>query len=204
MADEATIYRRWSSKARLVIDALATIKPPLDDIDTGSLDGDLAAMIDVSCGTRTGFGSRVMCGIASAFGRDPELLSAFEARFTQPRIEGIAVILHRARERGELPEHLEIPFVATIVPSLVLQRALMTGQPADRSYIEQVVGQVLLPMLGRPARTRERPWPTSPPALSPLSTTVARPRNLLNPRPTLPRHPRRLRPEFADQVRRSR
>jgi hypothetical protein len=35
----------------------------------------------------------------------------------------------------------------------MLQRALTTGQPAGRAYAEKVVGTVLLPVLGRPART---------------------------------------------------
>ena len=38
---KATIYRRWSSKEQLVLDALRSAMSPLDDVDTGSLRGDL-------------------------------------------------------------------------------------------------------------------------------------------------------------------
>ena len=45
-ASKATLYRRWSTKAELVIDAIERAKgaPQLHDADTGSLRGDLIAM----------------------------------------------------------------------------------------------------------------------------------------------------------------
>src|ERR1041384_7641287 len=46
---KTTIYRRWSSKAELVIDAMATLKPALDTIDSGTLDGDIELLIAASC-----------------------------------------------------------------------------------------------------------------------------------------------------------
>src|ERR1700709_873862 len=48
-AGKATVYRRWSSKAELVIDAVACMKSadvdPATLPDTGTLRGDLVAMI---------------------------------------------------------------------------------------------------------------------------------------------------------------
>ena len=48
-ASKATLYRRWSTKASLVVDALSRSKhaPELQDPDTGSLRGDLLAQ---ACG----------------------------------------------------------------------------------------------------------------------------------------------------------
>ena len=42
-ASKATLYRRWDTKASLVVDALVRAKqaPTVDDHDTGSLRGDL-------------------------------------------------------------------------------------------------------------------------------------------------------------------
>ena len=94
---------------------------------------------------------QVMVSICSALGREPDLLEAFQKRATEPRIERIAALLKRARERGELADHVDIPMAASLVPSLMLQRALMTGAPAGRDYAEQVVRSVLLPVLGRPS-----------------------------------------------------
>jgi AcrR family transcriptional regulator len=158
---KATVYRRWSSKAELVIDAMATLKPAIDAIDTGTLEGDIELMVVAACSPHSQRLQRVMVSICSALPREPELLEAFKTRFTEPRIARITGMLERARGRGELGPDVDVAMAASLVPSLMLQRALMTGQPAGRVYAEQVVGSVLLPVLGRPAR--------------PLSTTDTEP-----------------------------
>ncbi len=149
---KATVYRRWSNKAELVIDAMATLKPAFEAIDSGSLDGDIEMMIAASCSPHTERLMQVMASICSALPREPELLEAFRIRFTEPRIARITGILERARERGELGPDIDVAMAASLMPSLMLQRVLMTGQPAGRTYAEQVVSSVLLPVLGRPAR----------------------------------------------------
>ena len=149
---KATVYRRWGNKAELVIDAMATLKPVIDNVDTGSLDGDIELVIAASCSPGSQRLLQVMVSISSALPREPDLLEAFKTRFTEPRIARIAAILERAQRRGELGPDVDVAMAASLVPSLMLQRVLMTGQPAGRGYAEQVVGSVLLPVLGRPAR----------------------------------------------------
>lgn len=149
---KATVYRRWSSKAELVIDAMATLKPAIDTIDTGTLEGDVELLIATSCSPRSQRLQQVMVSVCSALPREPDLLEAFKTRFTEPRIARIANMLERARGRGELGPEVDLAMAASLVPSLMLQRALMTGMPAGRVYAEQVVGSVLLPVLGLPVR----------------------------------------------------
>lgn len=149
-AGKATIYRRWSSKVELVIDAVELVKPQLQSVDTGSLETDLQALVDAACTRKSEFAHAVMCGVASALGRDPDLLAAFNERFTQPRVDRIRGVLENARERGELGDHVDIDFAATIVPSLIQQRALLTGCSIERSFVQHAYDQVLRPMLGLP------------------------------------------------------
>ena len=149
---KATVYRRWGGKAELVIDAMATLKPALGTIDTGSLEGDMDLMIAASCSPLSQRLSEVMVSVCSALPREPDLLDAFKTRFTEPRIALITGMLERARRRGELAPEIDIALAASLVPSLMLQRALMTGQPAGRAYAEKIAGSVLLPVLGLPPR----------------------------------------------------
>lgn len=149
---KATIYRRWGNKAELVIDAMATLKPSVDTIDTGSLDGDIEMMTGASTSPNSQRLYEVMVSIGSALAREPELLEAFRTRFTEPRIARTVAVLERARARGELGPEVDIPMAASLVPSLMLNRVLMTGKPAGRAYAEQVVRSLLLPVLGRPPR----------------------------------------------------
>jgi AcrR family transcriptional regulator len=150
---KATVYRRWSSKAELVIDAMATLKTSIDSIDTGALDGDIELMVGTAGSPTSQRLQQVMVSVCSALPREPGLLEAFRTRFTEPRIAAIAAALHRARERGEIGDDIDIEMAASLVPSLMLQRALMTGRPAGHAYARKIVGSVLLPVLGRPPRT---------------------------------------------------
>lgn len=145
---KTTVYRRWSSKAELVIDAMATLKPAIDSIDSGTLEGDIELLIAASCSPHSQRLQQVMVSVCSALPREPDLLEAFKNRFTEPRIARITNMLERARSRGELGPEVDVSIAASLVPSLMLQRALMTGKPAGRVYAEQVVGSVLLPVLG--------------------------------------------------------
>ncbi|MCW2926496.1 MAG: TetR family transcriptional regulator, partial [Thermoleophilia bacterium] len=147
-AGKATLYRRWASKAELVMDALALVKPSIPSIDTGSLETDLAALVDIGCSKHSSFTSSVMCGVASALGRDPELLACFRERITEPRIARIREVLERAQARGEIAADVDVVFASSIVPSLTLQRALLTGAAGDRAYVQDIVAKVLRPMLG--------------------------------------------------------
>ncbi|MCX6469494.1 MAG: TetR/AcrR family transcriptional regulator [Corynebacteriales bacterium] len=149
---KATVYRRWKSKADLVIDAMATLKPVAGAIDTGSLDEDIEQMAAVSCSPQSQRLLQVMTSVCSALSREPDLLEAFRTRFTEPRIERLTEILDRARRRGELAPHIDVAMAASLLPSLMLHRALTTGRPAGRAYAEQIVSTVLRPVLGLPAR----------------------------------------------------
>src|SRR4051812_12202770 len=74
-ASKATLYRRWTTKAELVVDAISRAKgcPMPENVDTGSLRGDLISM---SCG-QGGFTEEmplsVMAGLLTALHRDEDL-----------------------------------------------------------------------------------------------------------------------------------
>jgi AcrR family transcriptional regulator len=145
---KATVYRRWSSKATVVIDAFTRLKPALVPIDTGSLTDDLDALRAAYCGSASGDSLRMIRGIAAALPRDADLMEAFQSQFARPRRARIEHILERARERGELGAHVDIPFVAEVFPSMMFQHLILQGEPASPDYVARVIDQVLRPLLG--------------------------------------------------------
>src|SRR3954470_20086273 len=76
-AGKATLYRRWPSKAALVIDAAVCMKQGmsrLEDLpDTGTLRGDLVALIRPHSMEDSERRMRVMGGVVSMLSRDPQL-----------------------------------------------------------------------------------------------------------------------------------
>jgi AcrR family transcriptional regulator len=151
-AGKATLYRRWPSKAELVIDAVACLKQtdldPSNLPDTGTLRGDLVAMIKtptIQDGERK---LRIMAGLASMISRSPELADAAREAIVAPRIAVNRMFLTRARARGEIAPDADIDLIAAISPSMVTYRTLMLGEPVTREFIIRLIDEVILPAAG--------------------------------------------------------
>src|SRR5256885_4422723 len=86
-ASKATLYRRWTTKAELVVDAISRAKgcPMPEDVDTGSLRGDLISMSCGEGGFTDEFLMSVIAGLLIVLHRDDELQKAFRERFLAPR-----------------------------------------------------------------------------------------------------------------------
>jgi len=151
-AGKATLYRRWPSKAELVIDAVACLKQTDLDAatipDTGSLRGDLVAMIKTPTIEEGERKLRVMAGLASMISRSPELADAARDAIVAPRIALNRMFLQRAVDRGEIPADADLDLVATIAPAMVSYRALMLGIPATREFMIALIDDVILPAVG--------------------------------------------------------
>jgi AcrR family transcriptional regulator len=155
-AGKATVYRRWRSKAELVVDAVACRAPAIGPPpDTGSLRGDLHAMVTRKLGALEPGEADQMLGLVSALPRHPELQRAFRECFITPRHGMLGQILERAVARGEIPSARDLAVVADVLPALVLHRLFLTGRPPDEEFLRSVVDQVLVPLATAPAPTAE-------------------------------------------------
>lgn len=171
-AGKATLYRRWPSKAHLVIDAVACLKR--DDLDpdrlpdTGTLRGDLVAMIKTPTLDDGERKLRIMAGIASMVSRSPELGEAARLAIVEPRVAANRLLLHRARERGEIPADADIDLAATIAPAMFAYRVLLLRQPMRRDTMIDLIDRVILPAVGiRPAPDQTSPAGSTSAAASP-------------------------------------
>lgn len=148
---KGALYRRWPSKAKLVVDAMVRGREqvaPLSLPDTGSLSGDLEAMaaqipdFDEAAMRQVG----ILLGIVGAATRDPELREALAGSgFEQPR-QAMADVLRRAAARGEIPPEVDIDLIPEIVLGLNLVR-LVSGQLPDRKHQERVLQHVIYPLI---------------------------------------------------------
>jgi AcrR family transcriptional regulator len=151
-ASKATLYRRWSTKAALVVDAILRSKETLQapETDTGSLRGDLVAM---SCGhggltdERT---SQTMAGVVTALHHDPDFAQEFRSRVVQPKLEVARRIFERARARGEITADLDLDLLSPALAGIVLHRSFVLGLPVDELTVARVVDEIILPAATRP------------------------------------------------------
>ena len=156
-AGKATVYRRWASKSELVIDAVACMKTADIDFDalpdTGTLRGDLVAMIkphSIEDGAKK---LQVMAGLVSMLSRHPELADAVRAAVIEPRSSANRIFFQRAIERGEIPADVDVALLSQIGGAMASHRTLILRKPVDRAFVLSVIDGVILPACGiRPVR----------------------------------------------------
>lgn len=149
-ASKATLYRRWSSKANLVIDALKHSKGPHDYPDTGSLRGDLQGAFCGMGGLTDPDAIAVFSSVITAIGRDPEFAEQFREGFLAEKLEGSRTIWARAKARGELRDDVDLDLLEPALAGVVLHRVFMLGQLPDEDLITRVIDQIILPAALRP------------------------------------------------------
>jgi AcrR family transcriptional regulator len=147
-ASKATLYRRWSSKANLVVDALAHSKGPHEFPDTGSLRGDLQAGFCANGGLTDPNAVAVFSSVLTAIARDPEFAEQFRERFIADKITLSRAAWDRARQRGELREDVDLDLIEPALAGIVLHRVFVMGEQPDTDLITRVIDQIILPAAG--------------------------------------------------------
>ncbi len=147
-ASKATLYRHWSTAGALLIDAMDATFRPLPVPDTGRLDTDLAELLSAAATLlqRTEF-PRLLAAFIDAAERDPAL-GALHADLTRRRREPVLRVLARARERGDLPGHLDPEIVTDLLTAPLFYRRFIAHQPIPARLIDDIITHVL----GTPAR----------------------------------------------------
>jgi AcrR family transcriptional regulator len=145
---KATIYRRWRTKQDLVVDTIhelnrAEITPP----DTGSLEGDLRAMLHSLVGLINGPAGAATLSLLSTVPHQPALAAAFRNGPMGVWRHGFEQIWERAEQRGEVRPGLSGSAQGEAASALLVQRWLLTGGPVDDAYADEVLEDVVLPLL---------------------------------------------------------
>ena len=144
-ASKATLYRRWSSKPELVVDAVCSHKehPPVPD--TGTLRGDLIAAY---CGLG-GLGDQrsmaVLAAVVTAMSRDEEFAAVYRRDFIGPKQRGMRLVMERARDRGEIRDDVDLDLLAPALPGIVLHRVFLLGDEGTPELVAKVIDQIILP-----------------------------------------------------------
>lgn len=150
-AGKATVYRRWSSKAELILEAVTHLKRSQVDLerlpDTGTLRGDLLALFKPQSVEEAEHKMRVMAGLASVLLQNPQLAEAGDAAIVQPWAVVNRVLMKRALERGEISERADINALSQVLPSMAAYRALIQRKPFDLEFLTALIDGVLLPAM---------------------------------------------------------
>lgn len=144
-ASKATLYRRWTTKAALVIDALLSQKTMPEVPDTGSLRGDLLEAFCGFGGMLDGEAVATLSSVLTAITRDAEFAREFRTRVIAPKLAVSRTIYERAVARGEVRADLDVSLFAPALAGILLHRAYLLGEVPTAGLIESVVDQIILP-----------------------------------------------------------
>ena len=145
---KATIYRRWRTKQDLVVDTISELAQVEGaSPDTGSLESDLRAMMHTYVGVLTGPTGAAIKSLLSTIPHHPALADAFRSGPVEVWRNGFEAVWTRAEERGEVPAGMEHQMIGETVGSVLVQRWLITGWPLDDEVADQVLDQVVMPVL---------------------------------------------------------
>ncbi len=155
-ASKASVYRRWPGKVALVVDAVRHALPdPAALVDTGTLRGDLLALLRAVSEQLAGPAGRAMRGVLGDVLRDPERAEQFRARARGNSEAMIETVLRRAQRRGELDAGAVTRRQREVGPALLRFHFLTHDGPVPDEVIVGIVDEVVLPLLwSRPGEPR--------------------------------------------------
>lgn len=139
---KATIYRRWASKEALVLDALGSAMSPIDDVDTGSLGGDLDLYLaELVSRFEQNPMNDVLPHLIEAACHDPAIQASLDD-YVRFRRRPLGRIFERARDRGELAADADIDVLIDAIIGPFVYRRLLTRDPIDRNFASRLVALV--------------------------------------------------------------
>lgn len=151
-ASKATVYRRWPSKAELVLAAfIEGIRQVAVPPDTGTLRGDLLRVGELVCG-QTAQHAGTLRAVLVEVSRNPALNEAMQHQFIDQRKALILHILRQAVDRGEIDAAAIDDDLWDVLPGYLIFRSLVSGRAATPRTVAALVDEVILPSLTRGTR----------------------------------------------------
>jgi AcrR family transcriptional regulator len=149
-ASKATVYRRWPSKAELVLAAFTEgIRQVAVPPDTGTLRDDLLRVGKVVC-EQAGEHASTMRAVLVEVSRNPALNEAMQHQFVDQREALIHHILRQAVDRGEIDAAAITDELWDLLPGYLIFRSIVSGRPPTRHTVQVLVDDVIIPSLARP------------------------------------------------------
>lgn len=148
-ASKATVYRRWPSKAELVLAAfIEGVRQVAVAPNTGTLRGDLLSIGDTCCQQGREHASTIRA-VMVEISRHPALNEAMQEQFLKQRRALIQHVLQQAVDRGEITEGVITDELWDLMPGYLIFRAIIPDRPPTRHTVEVLVDQFLIPGLTR-------------------------------------------------------
>ncbi|MGO4443315.1 TetR/AcrR family transcriptional regulator [Mycobacterium sp. 2YAF39] len=151
-ASKATVYRRWPTKAELVLAAfIEGVRQVAVAPETGTLRGDLLQM-GLLCCEQARTHASTMRAVLVEVSRNPALNDVMQHQFLNQRKALFEHVLGQAVDRGEIDAAAITEDLWDVMPGYLIFRSIWSGREPSRRTVETLVDDVMIPSL---TRTRE-------------------------------------------------
>ncbi len=151
-ASKATMYRRWPTKAELVLAAfIEGVSQDAVPPDTGTLREDLIAIGDTVCAQAKEH-SATLRAVLGEVSRNPELNDAMQQQLFDQRRAMMKQVVKRAVDRGEIGADAANSELWDLLPGYLIYRTVIQNRLPTRRTVRTLVDGVIMPSLTRPAR----------------------------------------------------
>ncbi|GAB7144308.1 TetR/AcrR family transcriptional regulator [Mycobacterium riyadhense] len=148
-ASKATVYRRWPSKAELVLAAfIEGVRQVAVPPNTGTLRGDLLKLGEICC-QQAHQQASTMRAVLFEVSRHPALNEAMQHQFIDQREALIKNVLQDAVDRGEIVEAAITDDLWDLLPGYLIFRAIVSGRPPTCRTVQALVDDFIIPGLTR-------------------------------------------------------
>ena len=148
-ASKATVYRRWPTKAELVLAAfIEGVRQVAVAPETGTLRGDLLQVGEVICDQARTHGSTMRAVLVEA-SHNPALNDVMQHQFLDQRKTLFKQILGQAVERGEIDATAISEDLWDVMPGYLIFRSIFSLRPPSRRTVQSLVDDVMIPSLTR-------------------------------------------------------
>jgi AcrR family transcriptional regulator len=149
-ASKATVYRRWPSKAELVLAAfIEGIRQVAVPPDTGTLRGDLLQLGELIC-QQVQQRAATIRAVLVEVSRNPALNEVMQCQFLDQRKALIHDVLHQAVDRGEIDAAAINDELWDLLPGYLIFRSIIQNRPPTQDTVQALVDEVIIPSLTRP------------------------------------------------------
>jgi AcrR family transcriptional regulator len=140
---KTTIYRHWPSREALVLDAASQISAEVAVPDTGSLEGDVTAIL-ANLGHLLGTArwSSVVPSIVDVAERDPEF-AAVHGTIQRGHAAPLRAVIERATGRGLIPAGTDPSGMISALIGPLYYRRWFSREPIDDQFVQMIVSNVV-------------------------------------------------------------
>jgi AcrR family transcriptional regulator len=142
---KAAIYRRWPTKAALVVTVISTVAAEDVEVpDTGTLRGDVRALLAMNAKLlRRPMTQRILADLMAATRREPQLEAALRSQVQDRRRAKGRDLLRRAIDRGELRADLDVDLALDLLAAPLYWRIVATRRTATPTYLDTLTTMIL-------------------------------------------------------------